>query len=388
MSKIDSLEAFAQGVTASTIVVLPKRCTYIRNWNSSCKACLNACKHDAIKRSIGRLSIDAERCANCGACTCACPTNALLTSAPDQTEIVRQARQTAQAYGNMACFMCEKEAEELDIDRSRVTVLPCLNYLDEYLISGLFALGIERVALLVRSCKGCELNGDEPYFPTMVKSARSLTKLWNAPGKVKVFHEVPPSLCNSGTKGRHLSGGSRREAFTQAGGSAVGYVMESIDEAITGKPKNHGASNAQVVVRSDEVFPANTYRGPRVVKMLNRIGELPSGASIESRFWMTVDIDATKCIRCGCCASMCATRALSYVQEDLPENPTRTQRKETPGSLIFRPSLCMACGLCQDSCFKKAIVTGNRVPADYLDPEKLIYLFKDEKQINRNKFGF
>ena len=84
---------------------------------------------------------------------------------------------------------------------------------------------------------------------------------------------------------------------------------------------------------------------------------------------------------------MCATRALTYTQ-DLPENPTRVQRKQAPGTLTFTPSLCMACGLCQDSCFRKALVVGNRIPASYLDPNMVVTLYKDEKQVSRSKFGF
>lgn len=83
---------------------------------------------------------------------------------------------------------------------------------------------------------------------------------------------------------------------------------------------------------------------------------------------------------------MCATHALVYVQ-DLPENPTRTQRKEAPGTLAFMPDMCMACGLCADSCFRKAMVIGNRIPASYLDPDMLVLLFENEKQKNPRKYG-
>lgn len=385
MSKLDEIEALAKEVTASSITILPKRCSYIRNWNSSCKACINACHHDAIVRNIGRLRIDAEKCTNCGACTAACPTSAMLTSAPNQTDIVRTAKATAANYGGIAAFMCRKHAEELDIDESRVTVLPCLNYLDEYLICGLLAIGIDRVALLNPTCDGCEVDSAEPYFPAVVKSARSLMRTWGTSGKVKIFHDVPDNICNSGNR-VHYAKSSRRDALTHAGGSAVGYVMDSIDEAVTGKKKAAPNPDRQVVVKPEDVFPADTYRGPRIKKMLDRVGELPDGASIESRFWATIDIDDTKCIRCGCCASMCATHALLYVQ-DLPENPTRVQRKEAPGTLAFQPDLCMACGLCADSCFRKAIVVGNRIPARYLDPDMLVVLFENEKQKNQRKFG-
>ena len=385
MSKLDEIEALAQEVTAATITNLPKRCSYIRNWNSSCKACMNACHHEAISRKIGRIKIDSELCTNCGACAAACPTSAMLTSAPNQTDIVRAAKATAANYGGIAAFTCRRHADALDIDEGRVTVLPCLNYLDEYLICGLLATGINRVALLCPSCEGCEVDCDEPFFPVVVKSARNLMKTWGTDGKVKIFRNIPDNICNCGGKLRHAKS-DRREALAHAGGSAMGYIMDSIDEAVTGQKKHVDNSDKQVVVKPEDVFPADTYRGPRIKKMLDRVGELPEGASIESRFWVTLDIDNTKCIRCGCCASMCATHALLYVQ-DLPENPTRVQRKEAPGTLAFQPDMCMACGLCADSCFRKAIVIGNRIPANYLDPDMLVVLFENEKQKNQRKFG-
>ena len=48
----------------------------------------------------------------------------------------------------------------------------------------------------------------------------------------------------------------------------------------------------------------------------------------------------------------------------------------------------MACGLCQDSCFRRALVVGNRIPASYLDPATVVTLYEDEKQVSRSKFGF
>lgn len=384
MSKLDDIEALTKEVTASSITILPKRCSYIRNWNSSCKACMNACHHDAISRKIGRIKIDAEKCTGCGACAAACPMSAMLTSAPNQTDIVRAAKATAANYGGIAAFACRRHADELGIDETRVTILPCLNYLDEYLICGLLAIGINRVALLCPGCEDCSVDSSEPYFPAVVKSARNLMKTWGTTGKVKIFKDVPDDICH--TKGAHIAKSSRRDALTQAGGSAMSYVMNSIDEAVTGQKKHEPDPDRQVVVKPEDVFPPDTYRGPRIKKMLDRVGQLPEGASIESRFWATVDIDGTKCIRCGCCAMMCATHALVYVQ-DLPENPTRTQRKEAPGTLAFMPDMCMACGLCADSCFRKAMVIGNRIPASYLDPDMLVLLFENEKQKNPRKYG-
>ena len=71
MSKIDTIESISDKLAATSISVVPKRCVYIRNWHSRCRSCLTACQHDAVKRSLGHLSIDSELCTNCGACVAA-----------------------------------------------------------------------------------------------------------------------------------------------------------------------------------------------------------------------------------------------------------------------------------------------------------------------------
>ena len=33
-------------------------------------------------------------------------------------------------------------------------------------------------------------------------------------------------------------------------------------------------------------------------------------------------------------------------------------------------------------------MVGNRIPASYLDPDMVVTLYEDEKQVSRSKFGF
>ena len=55
MGKLDTIETIAAKVSDTSIATAPKRCSYIRNWNSKCKQCLNVCQHEAIGR-FGRAS--------------------------------------------------------------------------------------------------------------------------------------------------------------------------------------------------------------------------------------------------------------------------------------------------------------------------------------------
>lgn len=387
MNKIESIEALSEELSAGTINILPKRCSYIRNWNSKCKLCMNACQHEAISRSVGRFSIDPERCTGCGACTAACPTSALMTTSPNQVDIVRQARAAAEACGNVACFICERDAQAVGADPTRTTVLPCLNYLDEYLICGLFACGVRRVGLLRRGCDDCEVDCAEPYFDVIVKSTKALARAWGVDGKVKVFDHVPDELCGSHAR---AAMGDRRAAFTQAGGSMMGYMMQAIDDVVAPNKASAKKSkkNEQIVVRTDDVYPADTYRSVRMLALLDHAGQRPYGATIESRMWADLACDESKCQRCGCCATMCATGALAFTtnHEDLPESK-RQRQKDLTGTLTFTPSLCVACGLCRDSCFRHALVYSNRVLADDLDQDVVKYLFKDEPPKKKSMFS-
>lgn len=373
MSKIDTIESISNKLAASSISVNPKRCVYIRNWHSRCKSCLSACQHDAIKRSLGHLSVDFETCTNCGACVCACPTASVATTAPGANEIVRQARVSAERNAGSAAFICERHAQKLGVDSERVVVLPCLNYLDEYLITGMFALGFKRVVLLAPSCAGCELDCEQPYFEEMVRSAHDVLALWKVPGTFALLDEVPSALIldkpHAKSNVASTVASDRREAFEQAGASAVGYAFKAMGKAIGGltgeKPED---PNRQIIVSPDERFDPGSYRSVRLLNMLDRIGTRPRGATLDTRFWASVDVDPERCKYCGACARMCVTQALKYHVDD-----------ENRATLTFQPSLCVNCHLCKDSCISHSMIYTTKVPASDLDRDVIKELYKDEE---------
>lgn len=370
MSKIDTIEDISNKLSATTISVVPKRCVYIRNWHSRCKNCLSACQHDAIDRSLGHLSIDSEKCTNCGACVESCPTSAMLTTSPNIGELVRQARVSAERNAGSAAFVCARHAELANIDTDRVVVLPCLDYLDEYLIAGMFALGFKRVVLLAPSCDGCEVDCAQPYFEHMVESARTLLDLWKVSGVFATLDEVPPTLVlEKPRKHAPTIQSDRRDAFEQAGASAIGYAWKTVHNAIakaTGEKIED--PNAQIVMSPDERFPADSYRSVRLLNMLDHLGAPAPDATVDSRFWASVDIDPSRCKHCGICARMCVTQALKYRVDD-----------ENRATLTFQPSLCTNCRLCKDSCLSHSLVYSTKVPAGELTSGIVKTLFENEE---------
>ena len=378
MSKIDDIETLSQAVSASTMLVLPRRCSFMRSCNSKCRNCLKACPTNAIKRSMGRLSIDSQLCTNCGACATVCPTGVFATTAPSATEIVRQARDAAAAYGGIACFACAKDAEELGIDASRVVILPCLDYLDEYLIIGLFSCGISKVAIFKRNCEGCAING-APQIDATVAEARKLCKAWSISSKVKIFSEVPPALCNSKSRVA-LTGDDKREAFRGAGTSLMGYAADAVNGILKGKKTPEKPKEERIIVKTDEKIDPASCRAPRVLNMLNRLGIQPQDEVIESKLWSELAIDMSICRTCGCCSRMCPTGALMYDQR---EAIRKRDQMKMPGTLSYDPSRCIACGLCKDSCHTKAMSLNARIPSSRLGSTEKTVFFENKTPVTR-----
>ncbi len=371
MAKIDQIEAVSDKLAETTIKVLPHRCLYMRNWNSKCRACLNACRHDAVARSMGHIKIDDASCTDCGACVSACPTSSMLSSAPDAGSIVRSAQASAAACGGNALFMCARDAAATSIDTSRVVVLPCLDYLDEYLLAGLFAYGVKAATLMRTGCGECELNGPAPRFEQMVGELRELFELWGVEGTLRLTKKVPEALVvKHRERVANVGGVGRRDAFKDAGNQVVGFITQAVSESVdrhAGKTPTR-KRDERVIVRMEERFDVGTYRSARLLKMLDRIGTRPRGKCVESRFWADLSIDEARCRYCGMCAQNCITQALRFAQDD-----------EKAGTLVFQPAKCVGCRLCRDACLSHAMVYSTTVKADDLDEGVVKVLYEDKK---------
>ncbi|MCD8199574.1 MAG: 4Fe-4S dicluster domain-containing protein [Coriobacteriaceae bacterium] len=372
-NRIQNIEAISQQLTASTINLERKRCSYMRSWKSKCRRCLNICPHDAIKRTAGHLDIDSEACTDCAACAAVCPTSTFLPGAPSAAQIVQQAEMSAQRCGGSPCFACARLVEDKGLDTGRVCVLPCLNYLDEYLLVGLFGQDYERVAVLKPDCEGCPVGSNPPYFDQIVDNVKDLMGIWQVPGRLIVASKIPDELLTGGKPSAPVIASDRRGALNQVRASAFGAASD----AITGFIEGRKPANPRVNVTSRDIYPPDSYKSVRLLNMLERIGTSPHGQELRTPFWGNVYIKTEKCHVCGNCADVCPTRAFEFSKED-----------DGTATLTFSPRLCMGCELCKNMCLSHAIVYDRRIMADTLladEPQVLYENATPPKKTNAHK---
>ncbi len=397
MPNLDRIEAVSDELDRSPMQVNEHRCSFVRNRTVSCRFCLDFCPAGALSREIGKLHVDTGLCRSCGACALVCPTSTYLTTDPNTVTIVEQAKESAPLNQGTACFICDRYADELKIDRSRVVVIPCANYLDEYLILGLFLVGIDRVAIMRPGCEDCPSHHDPFAFDVAMDSIKRLQHDWNFKISLLDTPNVPDNL-QGHTKGTPL-GYDRRAAFTEARDQFVGVAGKQVESFIQGTPVLDPDRDAQTVVGLDEHFATQTYRSALVLQALRHLGEPEEGATTTSRFWGQLSIDTEKCNACGHCATFCPTDALEYeIDEDAEEmiikNNTTvvcTANSAThgvkPASLFFTPSRCIQCHVCVDTCQKKALSQSQTVEiADLLEGTTQV-LFEDELPPQNQPFG-
>lgn len=78
MPSLNDFVELTQELGPRPVLIMAQRCSPVRNRNSKCDRCVAICPIDeTITIEKNNLLIDFERCVSCGACTTACPTNAL-----------------------------------------------------------------------------------------------------------------------------------------------------------------------------------------------------------------------------------------------------------------------------------------------------------------------
>ena len=272
-----------------------------------CQRCAEACPYDALRikaRPAGlAIEIDPDACRRCGACTGACPTDALTRSFATDAEVdaaVARAVEAAEA-GTTLVLTCPDSAVRLDdpLPGAAVVTLPSLLLLDETHLLGALRAGAQAVAVI--ACEDCH-------------------------------HDAPAPLLEAIAMARAAAGHERIALLADDDGHGPERLADLLGATATPAPLAPAATDG-------------TRRRQRLLDLLDddltldtaALADLPTGPVPLGG--VMVDDDA--CTMCGACARLCPTEALAY--------------EPALGTLTFDASACVGCGLCAAGCPQEAV---------------------------------
>ena len=337
------------GMQSSAITVRQARCAMVRNRNANCMKCAEACTSGCIYLRDGVLCVDESKCVGCGTCATVCPTCALESHNPSDSELFAACVEAQRDLSVVImCHPCAEAYEGL-LNKEAVAEVVCLGRVDESLICGLAAKGVREVSLVCADCERCDQGKGRECAEMVAKSANNLLRLWRRPPVAKVASQVPRRVLLDPAS---LGSGVLKKCGTAHFGNEP--IFEGEPRAVA--PKSSEDERIEVLrVMKDGTLPHFVpERRERLLDGLSSFGK-PAYDNVVSRLWGCVAIDPWKCVSCRMCATFCPTGAIAKL--DGPDGKFGVQHY---------PGDCVKCGTCRDICPAQAITIQPNVKTRYL----------------------
>jgi ferredoxin len=324
-------------------------CAHSRSQITGCTRCLDLCPTGAITPNGDHVAIDANICAGCGACASACPTGAAGYALPPADALMRRLRTLLQTYrsaggGNPIVLFHDGAHGEAVIDALArfgdglpANVLPLLvnevTQLGPEMLAAVFAYGGKGAVLLTRA---------------------------------KPKHDI--------------AGLKRAAGMTETIVAALGYGAEVVRIIETDDPDQLRAALDATPAGVATTKPASFVpRGAKRGVLETTFRELHQAAPVPVDVvplrpgapFGGVKLDVAGCTLCHACVTACPTGALG-------DNPDRAM-------LRFTESLCVQCGLCEQTCPEDVITLEPRLDFQaWAAPPKVL---KEEEPFNCTACG-
>lgn len=353
---IDIVEV-AEALESKAVYLASDRCVVVRNRHASCAKCADACPTDSVFAANNVLELDSEQCVACGACTTVCPVEALIPLRPLDEDLASGIAASVVATGGQAVFACARIASKRTADPSMFAEVPCLARMEEGVLLGLAARGVEDILLVDGTCDTCKFRSNVPGIDATVASANDLMAAQGSDIRVARASAFPAEMLLEDK--RALLGESRRGFFASARTRAKDAAGKTA-EVMVFKNDETGAPSLRERLRMSDAGTLPQFNPQRRMLVLDAMDRLGSSVvpEIDTRLFGSVFIDAETCSSCNMCTVFCPTGALRKSELE-PEGGE--------GSFLeFSAADCVQCNLCADACLKNCLRVSSVVSTDEL----------------------
>lgn len=312
-------------------------CAHSRSKITGCTRCLDLCPTGAISPAGDTVAIDPAVCAGCGACAAACPTGAASYALPPADAVMRRLRTLLATYrsaGGRDAIVLFHDAPHGE------PLIDALARFGDGLSANVLPLGVNEVTQI----------GPEVLTSAIAMGAAGVRLLTRARPK----HDV--------------AGLMQVVSTANAIAEGLGYGADLARVISTDDPDGLAAALSQphgatVTARPSDFLPMGAKRGvlEQAMREIHRAAPVPVDRIMLEKGapFGVAEVDTQACTLCLACVSACPTGALG----DNPEQPM----------LRFTESLCVQCGLCEQTCPEDAISLQARIdfPA-WAEPRRIV----------------
>ena len=187
---VDIVEV-AEALESKAVYLASDRCVVVRNRHASCAKCADACPTGSVFAANTVLELDGEGCVACGACTTVCPVEALIPLRPLDEDLASSVASAVAATGGKAVFACARIASKRLADPAKYAEVPCLARMEESVLLGLAARGVEDIVLVDGTCATCKFRSNVPGIDATVASANELMAAQGSDVRVRALVKKP-----------------------------------------------------------------------------------------------------------------------------------------------------------------------------------------------------
>ena len=381
MPSLGNIAGIAASLKECPVLIAEDSCVSVRNRNASCRECIAACPFDVISISKNEITFDVAACVGCGACTTACPTEALAPRTPSDEDLLNTLVHAMDSTGGVAVVSCARMAAKHIADPGRFAEVPCLARIDESLLVQLAAAQADSVVLVDGTCTTCKYGKVSAGIDATMAYARELLSAHGSTLRIERASAYPNAVIVEDAAS--LYGSTRRGFFSDAASAAkettVKAVKATIDHELGSKKDKRGLGQRLRIGSSGTMPLVHPVRHARILDVLDALGQ-PQADTVQTRLFATLSIDLDKCNACGMCVKFCPTGALMRDEAEKPGQPVRF--------IEFSANDCVQCGMCLDVCWKHAVTLDDAVPtAELFDFEPSTFVVDAIERKKANQYG-